>query len=142
MEYFSNSPEETKGFAFSFSKKINCGQIIALIGDLGSGKTTFSKGFAKGLGIENTVNSPTFKLVSEYHNEFSLFHIDCYRLEDVNEFLIIGGQELLSNREAIILIEWPERIKPLWEKDWIYVYFEHDDKNLNKRKIIIKDCAK
>ena len=142
MEYFSNSPEETKGFAFSFSKKINCGQIIALIGDLGSGKTTFSKGFAKGLGIENTVNSPTFKLVSEYHNEFSLFHIDCYRLEDVNEFLIIGGQELLSNTEAITLIEWPERIKPLWEKDWIYVYFEHDDKNLNKRKIIIKDCAK
>ena len=142
MEYFSNSPEKTKDFAFSFSKKINCGQIIALIGDLGSGKTTFSKGFAKGLGIENTVNSPTFKLVSEYHNEFSLFHIDCYRLEDVNEFLIIGGQELLSNSEAIILIEWPERIKPLWEKDWIYIYFDHDDKNSNKRKITIKDHAK
>ena len=61
---------------------------------------------------------------------------------DVNEFLVIGGQELLSNSDAIILIEWPERIKPLWEKDWIYIYFEHDDKNSNKRKIITKDRAK
>ena len=142
MEYFSNSPEDTQSFAFSFSKKIKRGQIIALIGDLGSGKTTFSKGFAKGLGIENTVSSPTFKLVSEYHNDFSLFHVDCYRLEDVNEFLIIGGHELLSNSEAIILIEWPEKIKPLWEKDWIYIHFKHDDKNSNKRKITIKDRAK
>ena len=142
MEIECNSVEETQKFASEFSKNIEMGSIISLNGDLGAGKTTFAQGFARGMGIKQHVGSPTFKLVSEYHNDFSLFHIDCYRLEDVNEFLIIGGQELLSNSDAIILIEWPERIKPLWEKDWIYIYFEHDDKNSNKRKIITKDRAK
>ena len=80
---------------------------------------------------------------NNYLNEYgSNFAKRKFLYQNVNEFLIIGGQELLSDSEAIILIEWPERIKPLWEKDWIYIYFEHDDKNSNKRKITTKDRAK
>ena len=129
---------ETQKFAESFSQNINPGQIIALIGDLGSGKTTFSQGFAKGLGIEEKVISPTFKLVSEYYGQKPLFHIDCYRLKNINEFLIIGGEEILSKKDVIVLIEWPERIKSMWSDDWVYISFKMNKKEPNIREVIIE----
>tara|TARA_Y100000748_G_scaffold58588_1_gene46746 strand:+ start:108 stop:404 length:297 start_codon:yes stop_codon:yes gene_type:complete len=90
------SPEETKSFASSYARKISNGSIIALIGNLGAGKTTFSQGFALGLGINESVVSPTFKLVSEYHGKRVLNHIDCYRLESSSDFLNIGGENFLN----------------------------------------------
>ena len=137
-KYIFSSYAETQKFAESFSQNINPGQIVALIGDLGSGKTTFSQGFARGLGIEEKVISPTFKLVSEYYGQKSLFHIDCYRLKNVNEFLIIGGEEILSKKDAIILIEWPERIKSMWSDDWVYISFKMNKNEPNTREVIIK----
>ena len=137
-KYIFYSYAETQKFAESFSQNINPGQIVALIGDLGSGKTTFSQGFARGLGIEEKVISPTFKLVSEYYGQKSLFHIDCYRLKNVNEFLIIGGEEILSKKDAIILIEWPERIKSMWSDDWVYISFKMNKKEPNIREVIIE----
>tara|TARA_B100000902_G_scaffold186578_1_gene178860 strand:- start:96 stop:524 length:429 start_codon:yes stop_codon:yes gene_type:complete len=129
---------ETQKFAESFSEHINPGQIIALIGDLGSGKTTFSQGFARGLGIKEKVISPTFKLVSEYYGQILLLHIDCYRLKNINEFLIIGGEEILSKKDAIVLIEWPERIKSMWSDDWIYISFKMSKKEPDVREVIIE----
>ena len=137
-KYIFYSYAETQKFAESFSQNINPGQIVALIGDLGSGKTTFSQGFARGLGIEEKVISPTFKLVSEYYSQKSLFHIDCYRLKNVNEFLIIGGEEILSKKDAIVLIEWPERIKSMWSDDWVYISFKMNKKEPNIREVIIE----
>lgn len=131
------SPEETKSFAASYAKEAPNGQIIALIGNLGAGKTTFSQGFALGLGIEESVISPTFKLVSEYYGKRILNHIDCYRLDSSNDFLNIGGENFLSCENGITVIEWADRIKDIWLNDWVIIYFERDQKDENTRHVKI-----
>ena len=131
------SPEETKSFATSFARKISNGSIIALIGNLGAGKTTFSQGFAFGLGINESVISPTFKLVSEYYGKRALNHIDCYRLESSSDFLNIGGENFLNISDGITLIEWADRIKDIWLDDWIIIYFDRDENDSNTRHIKI-----
>ena len=133
-----NSPEETKLFASNYAKKISNGKVIALIGNLGSGKTTFSQGFAKGLGIGDSVISPTFKLVSEYNGIRPLYHIDCYRLESSADFLNIGGENFLNNIDGITLIEWADRMKDIWLDDWIIIYFDRDENDEGIRHIKIK----
>tara|TARA_B100001250_G_scaffold375768_1_gene363582 strand:+ start:534 stop:965 length:432 start_codon:yes stop_codon:yes gene_type:complete len=131
------SPIETKSFATSYARKISNGSIIALIGNLGAGKTTFSQGFALGLGISESVISPTFKLVSEYHGKRVLNHIDCYRLESSSDFLNIGGENFLNNNDGITIIEWADRIKDIWLDDWIIIYFDRDEYDSNIRYIKI-----
>lgn len=133
-----DSPEKTEFFASELAKKIKPGMVIALIGNLGAGKTTFAKGFAKGMGIKNHVISPTFKLVSEYFGKLFLYHIDCYRLDTSIDFLNIGGENYLNPVNGVSLIEWPERIKDLWSDDWIYIYFKRIEDEPNTRIIKIK----
>jgi tRNA threonylcarbamoyladenosine biosynthesis protein TsaE len=133
-----DSPEKTQIFASELAKNVEPGTVIALIGNLGAGKTTFAQGFAKGLGLNNHVISPTFKLVSEYIGNISLYHIDCYRLDTSFDFLNIGGEEYLNPIDGITLIEWPERINDLWSDDWIYIYFKSIEEDANTRIIKIK----
>jgi tRNA threonylcarbamoyladenosine biosynthesis protein TsaE len=133
-----DSPEKTQIFASELAKNVEPGTVIALIGNLGAGKTTFAQGFAKGLGLNNHVISPTFKLVSEYIGNISLYHIDCYRLDTSFDFLNIGGEEYLNPIDGITLIEWPERINDLWSDDWIYIYFKRIKEDANTRIIKIK----
>tara|TARA_B110000263_G_scaffold106371_1_gene92868 strand:+ start:477 stop:908 length:432 start_codon:yes stop_codon:yes gene_type:complete len=133
-----DSPEKTQIFASELAKNVESGTVIALIGNLGAGKTTFAQGFAKGLGLNNHVISPTFKLVSEYIGNISLYHIDCYRLDTSFDFLNIGGEEYLNPIDGITLIEWPERINDLWSDDWIYIYFKRIKDDANTRIIKIK----
>ena len=133
-----DSPEKTQIFASELAKNVESGTVIALIGNLGAGKTTFAQGFAKGLGLNNHVISPTFKLVSEYIGNVSLYHIDCYRLDTSFDFLNIGGEEYLNPIDGITLIEWPERINDLWSDDWIYIYFKRIKDDANTRIIKIK----
>ena len=124
MEIICNSVQETKIFASKISKQIKQGQVIALNGDLGSGKTTFSQGFAKGLGIDQHVGSPTFKLVSEYIGlNIELYHVDCYRLNNIEEFLNLGGENLLLPDKGITLIEWANIIQELLPPDIIEIKF-------------------
>ena len=138
MEIFSNSVQETKKFAKEISKKIKQGQVVALKGDLGSGKTTFSQGFAKGLGIDQHVGSPTFKLVSEYvGSSLNLYHVDCYRLNSLQEFLNLGGENLLLPDNGITLIEWADIIQELLPKGTIEIEFSRIKDNPNKRKLRI-----
>ena len=107
----SNCPEDTIQFAKDLSKTIPYGSTIFMIGDLGSGKTTFTKGFAAGLGFINEVQSPTYPILNEYsHFDNFIYHFDLYRLKSVSEFLEIGGIEYLSNANGICIIEWPELI--------------------------------
>ena len=108
-----------------------------MIGNLGAGKTTFTQGFARGLGIKDHVISPTFKLVSEYQGDQMLYHADCYRLDQPKDFLNIGGEEFLNPVDGITLIEWAERIEPFWSDDWIFIYFYHIKNELDSRKIRI-----
>lgn len=138
MEIFSNSVQETKKFAKEISKKIKQSQVVALKGDLGSGKTTFSQGFAKGLGIDQHVGSPTFKLVSEYvGSSLNLYHVDCYRLNSLQEFLNLGGENLLLPDNGITLIEWADIIQELLPKGTIEIEFSRVKDNPNKRKLRI-----
>ena len=139
MKVTCNSAQETKIFANALSKKIQKGQVIVLNGDLGSGKTTFSQGIAEGLGVGQHVGSPTFKLVSEYVGEFlKLYHVDCYRLNNADEFLNLGGENLLLPDNGITLIEWPKIIEELLPEDVIEIIFSRVKGEPDKRLLKIK----
>ncbi|MEA1882863.1 MAG: tRNA (adenosine(37)-N6)-threonylcarbamoyltransferase complex ATPase subunit type 1 TsaE [Candidatus Marinimicrobia bacterium] len=136
--YTFHSSEETQKFAENLAGKIPKGSVIGLIGNLGTGKTTFTQGFARGLGIQDHVISPTFKLVSEYEGDDQiLYHIDCYRLDKPEEFLNIGGEHFINADHSVTLIEWAERIEPYWFDDWIFIHFNRVSEDPNARLIQI-----
>ena len=108
-KYTSRSEEDTMEIAENLESEKFPGMVICLDGELGSGKTVFVKGFAKALGIKETITSPTFSLVKEYHEgEMPLFHMDVYRLEDSNENF---GLDDYLNQDGVCIIEWPEMIE-------------------------------
>ena len=108
-KYTSRCEEETLELAENIESEKFPGMVICLNGELGSGKTVFVKGFAKALGIQETITSPTFSLVKEYHDgEMPLFHMDVYRMEDSKENF---GLDDYLNQEGICIIEWPEMIE-------------------------------
>ena len=138
MEIECNSVEETKKFASEFSKNIEMGSIISLNGGLGACKTTFAQGFARGMGIKQHVGSPTFKLVSEYHGEnMKLFHVDCYRLSGIEDFLNMGGENLLIPESGVSLFEWASIIEGVRPDNTIIIDFKRFKDNSNKRLIKI-----
>tara|TARA_B100000212_G_scaffold323513_1_gene283651 strand:- start:255 stop:683 length:429 start_codon:yes stop_codon:yes gene_type:complete len=140
MEIECNSVDETQKFAFEFSKTIELGSIISLNGDLGAGKTTFAQGFAQGLGVKQRVGSPTFKLVSEYYGEkMKLFHVDCYRLSGIEDFLNMGGENLLLPKSGVCLFEWASIIEGVLPDNTIIIDFIRFKGNSNKRLIKISD---
>jgi tRNA threonylcarbamoyladenosine biosynthesis protein TsaE len=87
------------------------GSVIALRGGLGAGKTTFAKGFARGLGVSDEVTSPTYTIVSEYEGRLRLHHIDAYRLSGAEDLESVGGGELLADAGGVCLIEWSEYVE-------------------------------
>ena len=107
--------------------------VIGLEGDLGSGKTTFVQGIAKGLGIKEKITSPTFVIMRKY--DF-LYHIDCYRIKS-KDLLELDFKEIIKQSGNIVVIEWAERIKKVLPKDVIWMKFEYLDKD--KRKIIYEE---
>jgi len=114
---------ETEQLGYNFSKKISQGDIIALKGNLGSGKTTFVKGVLKGLNYEHEVTSPTYTLINEYNANYKIIHIDCYRESDVNRWLNIGLIDYFSGNN-ILFIEWPEKIESILPKNINKLSFE------------------
>lgn len=104
--YHVYSVEETEKLAKKIAYLLRDGDCLTLSGDLGAGKTTFTKGIGLGLGIKRTINSPTFAIVKVYHGEKTLNHIDAYRLEDEED---IGFDEYLYGA-GITVVEWPQRI--------------------------------
>lgn len=120
----THSPEETKALAARFAKLLRPGDVLALTGDFGSGKTTFVKGLAEGLGVKGKgeVTSPSFVLLHEYSGRQPLYHIDCYRLEKPEEAQAAGLEEFFYT-EAIVAVEWAEKIASLLPADSIHVEF-------------------
>jgi len=114
----SRNPEETMDLAAALARKLDAREVLALRGDLGSGKTCFVRGLALALGIEDTVNSPTFTIVNEYRGQRPLYHVDLYRITSPEEVLSFGFEELLES-QAIIAIEWAERAGDLIPDDAI-----------------------
>lgn len=102
-----DSETETKELAERLAQVLRPASVVTLTGDLGVGKTTFTKGFGLGLGIKRTINSPTFTIVKSYHAEIPLHHIDAYRLEDSDED--IGFDDYFTD-QAITVVEWPQFI--------------------------------
>lgn len=110
QERLTDSPAATAAFATDLAATVEPGTIIALHGDLGAGKTVFCRGFARGLGIEEPVTSPTFTIVQEYPSPRGrLYHIDLYRLPDSAAALAFGIEDYLDDPEAFCVIEWAER---------------------------------
>lgn len=130
MIYESFSPEETEKIGFEFGQAAKKGDIFCLSGDLGAGKTVFTKGFAKGLGVEDYVTSPTFTLINEYDGRLKLYHFDVYRLSSEDDMYDLGYDEYLFG-DGVCLIEWPERIMGLLPDYAVFIEikrnYEKDD---------------
>ncbi|TYB31029.1 MAG: tRNA (adenosine(37)-N6)-threonylcarbamoyltransferase complex ATPase subunit type 1 TsaE [Candidatus Mcinerneyibacterium aminivorans] len=134
--FMSVSEKETKEIASEFSKKLKKNDIIALKGELGAGKSVFVKGVCRGLGIdENRVKSPTFTLLNVYENDETVYHMDLYRISDLDELYYLGFEEF-SNSGGITLIEWADKIYEILPENTICITIEII--NHDKRKIIIE----
>ena len=112
--------QETQSLGYNIGKKLTSGTLISLRGSLGAGKTVIAKGIAKALEIQEAIVSPTFTLIQEYSGTLPLIHIDLYRIEGVDDFEGIGGEELLY-QEGVTLIEWSEKIEEILPSHTIYV---------------------
>jgi tRNA threonylcarbamoyladenosine biosynthesis protein TsaE len=114
--------------------------VLALVGDLGAGKTTFSKTLLKELGVEQHVQSPTFSIINSYEidrNGFKkVFHIDVYRIEDIKELEVLHFNEILERPENIVVVEWADKIRELIPADATWMTFEHD--TVETRKVTIE----
>ena len=110
MEYITNSPAETEAVGAALAKVLQPGTVIAYRGDLGAGKTAFTRGLAKGLGVKESVTSPTYTIVNEYlGGRCPLFHFDMYRLGSEDELFDIGWEDYLD-RGGICAVEWSENV--------------------------------
>lgn len=123
------------------AKKEKNAQVVGLIGELGSGKTTFIQGLAKGLGIKEKITSPTFVLLKKYQTQAtryrlhvtSFYHLDCYRLKSAKDLPALGFEEIRQRPKTVVLIEWAEKVKKQLPPNTLFIKFEYLDKN--KRKI-------
>lgn len=123
FELISRSPEETEQIGRIIGENSKEGDIIALQGTLAAGKTTLTKGIALGLGIEESVTSPTFTLISEYEGRLHLYHMDVYRLDTTEDFLSLGAEELLYGN-GVSVLEWSEKIMEILPDDVITIKIE------------------
>ena len=136
--FISKNEKDTINFAMDFAKDLKQGDIIVLSGELGSGKTKFTEGILKYFGLENEIYSHTFTIVNEYsNNDVTLYHFDVYRLEDVDEFYAIGGEDYFDN--GICIIEWGELIEEILPKKYTKISFKKSDSNLDYRELVIEN---
>lgn len=141
MRIITKSAEETQALASQIAGQYKIkGGVIALSGDLGAGKTTFTQGFAKALGIDDKIISPTFVLIRQHqipHTKRMLYHIDLYRLEGTIDLSITGLKELFEDEENIVLIEWSEKISDQLPKNILRIHLNRI--NENEREIRIEE---
>ena len=136
----SNSREDTYRIGRKLGEQAVPGQVFCFFGDLGVGKTIFSQGFAKGLGVDDIVNSPTFTIVKEYDNgRLPLYHFDVYRIGDVDEMEEIGYNEMVYG-DGVCLIEWANLIEEILPDHYQKITIEKDlEKGTDYRKITIEE---
>ena len=137
IEIISESAEQTREIARFIGEKLREGDVLALSGELGSGKTCFTGGLARGLGVDEKyqITSPTFTLINEYPARCKLYHFDVYRLNGYSEFEDLGYEEYFCG-DGIVVIEWAEKIVQILPADTFFISFEYLDEN--RRRIIIK----
>lgn len=128
-EKIINSVEEVYAFANEIAKRLRPNDVITLEGDLGAGKTTFTKGLAKGLNINKNVNSPTFTIIKEYYGDLPLFHMDVYRLNDVEEDL---GFDEYFNGDGVTVVEWAHLIEEFLPENLLAISIYRIDETTRK----------
>lgn len=137
-QYITNNESETIDFAYNFAKNLKSGDIIILSGELGSGKTKFVQGVLKYFNLENEISSPTFTIVNEYCSPtINIYHFDLYRLEDIDEFYAIGGDEYFD--KGICIFEWGEILEPELKQKYIKISYKKDPTNLEKRTLYVEE---
>ena len=139
MVYESNSPEDTFELGKKLGREAKPGEVYTLIGDLGTGKTLFSKGFAEGLSIDEPVTSPTFTIVQVYENgRIPLYHFDVYRIADPDELFEIGFYEM-ADGDGVCLIEWADLIREDLPKGYKEIEIQKDlSKGIDYRRINVQ----
>lgn len=128
MKIITKSQEETIELGKRMGEKLSGGEIICLVGELGSGKTVFTKGIALGLGITEIVTSPSFVIVKIYKAKMNLIHIDFYRVEERSELETIGFEDFLST-DNVIVVEWADRFKDIYPDSAIWIEIKYIDEN-------------
>ncbi len=139
MEFWSHSPEETEALGAALARVLEPGQVVAFRGDLGAGKTAFTRGIARGLGIKDPVTSPTYTIVNEYlGGRMPLFHFDMYRLHSAEDLFDIGWDDYLE-RGGVCVVEWSENVTDAMENA-IFITIEKFSRE-EERKITIEGAA-
>ena len=140
MTIETRSPEETLETGFRMGERARAGQVYTLAGDLGVGKTVFTQGFAKGLGVEEHVNSPTFTIVQEYEDgRMPFYHFDVYRIGDIEEMDEIGFEEYVAG-EGVCLIEWANLIEEILPEERTEILIEKDlEQGFDFRRITVTE---
>ena len=137
MEYLSHNERETEALGAALAARLRPGDVVAYLGDLGAGKTAFTRGLARGLGYAGRVTSPTFTIVNEYEGgRLSLFHFDMYRLSSSDELFDIGWEDYLS-RGGVCAVEWSENVAEAIEDGAVRVSIVRGDGD-NDRIIAIE----
>ena len=135
----TSSANETMDFACELAKTIKAPKIIVLSGDLGAGKTTFTKGFAKGLGIDEIITSPTFTLLNEYEGRKKMYHFDMYRLSSKEEAYELGFEDYFNKNDGVVLVEWAENVEGLFSPP--YTKITLNKLSNTKREIKIEEIV-
>ncbi len=134
-KFLSRSEDETIQIAIKFSEVLKPGDVVALYGELGSGKTRFVQGVCLGLGVKETVNSPTFIIMNKYEGRLTVYHFDFYRVNSLDEIIDLGFREFVYN-DAVSLIEWADVAYEILPEKRYEVYLKFTDEE-NKREIEI-----
>ncbi len=140
MEFVTNSEQETEELGARLAERLEPGAVIAFTGDLGAGKTAFTRGLARGLGISDRVTSPTFTIVNEYEGgRLPLFHFDMYRLGSSDELFDIGWEDYLA-RGGVCAVEWSENVSDALEEGSVLVEIRRGARD-NQRVIAVEGVA-
>ena len=140
MEFYTASAYETEELGARLGRQLRPGAVIAFYGDLGAGKTAFTRGLARGLGIVDPITSPTYTIVNEYSGKIPLFHFDMYRLTSSEDLFDIGWEDYLTHG-GVIAVEWSERVEDALE-DALKIDIRRDPERDNGRRIIIEGGEK
>ena len=137
VKLISHSTDETEQIGEYIAKKLHGTEVIALFGGLGMGKTAFTRGLARALGVDDGVSSPTFALVNEYSGKYNIYHFDMYRVNSWDDLYSTGFFDYIDN--GILVIEWSENIENALPPEYIRVTMEKGDDE-NERIITVEEC--
>ncbi|MGH2543813.1 MAG: tRNA (adenosine(37)-N6)-threonylcarbamoyltransferase complex ATPase subunit type 1 TsaE [Ardenticatenaceae bacterium] len=138
LGFFSYGPAQTRRFGARLGGLVQPGDVILLYGDLGAGKTHFAQGIAQGLGIEESVRSPTFTLINEYHEgRIPLYHVDLYRVDGDEDIATLGLEDYFDT-DGVVVVEWPEKGENWMPADALHIHLEHIDE---RRRAFTMDAS-